>query len=141
MRYLYKKNLFFSNGTRQMRVPRDFRSNFKEANQAHGCIVAQPCIAPAPGALKDCFDYTSSRSIGRYTFNRNSLRIVSCHRNSITDFFFTRVIFFRPKPINFPLQFFSYLKQRNPKKFSRNASSRISKNLTDSLRCIRDRSS
>lgn len=101
-----KKNLFFSNGTRQMRVPRDFRSNFKEANQAHGCIVAQPCIAPAPGALKDCFDYTSSRSIGRYTFNRNSLRIVSCHRNSITDFFFTRVIFFRPKPINFPLQFF-----------------------------------
>lgn len=125
---VFKRNSFFSNGTRQMRVPRDFRSNFKEANQAHRRIVAQPCIAPAPGALKDCFDYTSSRSIGRYTFNHNSLRIVSCHRNSITDFFLTRVIFFRPKPINFPL-IFSYLKQRNPKKFSRDASTCISKKI------------
>lgn len=110
-----------------MRVPPDFRSNFKEANQAHGRIVAQSCIAPAPGALKDCFDYTSSRSIGRYTFNRKSLRIVSCHRNSITDFFFYSSYLFQTETDQLSFTIFSYLKQRNPKKFSRNASSRISK--------------
>lgn len=91
-----------------MRVPRDFRSNFKEANQAHGCIVVQPCIAPAPGALKDCFDYTSSRSIGRYTFNRNSLRIVSCHRNSITDFFLLELSFSDRKRSTFLYNFFLF---------------------------------